>query len=138
MAPILNPSTRRVSNVAARRQEVLEEIKLFWGPRGVAKLQHGYVHDCDYCDGFGFFLNENIPVNAAEARNGEMADPCPICKEDNAVFEYYRRHITEDIDYGIFSTKSESLDDMLEEFERGLRCAELSVILGSSSPQLPW
>lgn len=119
---------------------VLLDIKAIWGDEGVKKVSHGYQHDCPDCYGFGMWPGEFIPVHLNEAQEGWSTEECLTCGEDNAIFEFIRDRMEEkEARQNLLWIKtSDSIDAVLYEFEKGLRCVELSDIQGSNFQPHPW
>jgi len=124
-------------NMAANELDpTLQDIKNIYGQHAVNKLKHGYVHDCQDCFGFGWWPDECIPMHFSEAEEGWESDPCPTCNQDNAVFEYLveqkdDKTVRDKVIKKDLLALNDDIDNMLYEFEKRLRCAELLVIQGS-------
>ena len=121
---------------------VLLDVKALFGDDAVKKLAHGYQHICTDCYGFGYWPGDNVPLLLTEAQEGWSSEECPVCGSDNAVYEYLldrkekqeRDRVVEDF---LFDGSHE-IDKVLYEFEKGLRCAELSDTQELDSQQLQW
>lgn len=107
--------------------------KAVWSDTGevIKKLEHGYKHDCTECYGFGVWPGETIPVSFAEAEDGFASEECPVCGEDNAVFEFLASKreaaLSNSSSSGDLIPKRD-IGEAIASLEKLLRCAELSAI----------
>lgn len=90
---------------------------------------------CVACFGYGFWPGEDVAVTDADAMDGFYAEPCHSCGADNSYYEQVAE------DDGAISMNaildivknSINFDGVLDKFERGMKCAESSDILGANA-----